>query len=366
MQNTNGASPTSKQEAVLIGRFLTAAMKKIDVDRGYLAEKTGMNEDYLRTILQGDHRPHKKNLEALCDAMALDKQDLLQYVRHQMGTTSALPSDRFSFKMTKGLSDKSAVASLVANQFLGHKSTDELLITDGTSLVHVWSAFYSSWKVLSAYPINLATNNVAIVKACFESEHPNLTVHVAPGRLDPQHGAILGPETLDWLRPICRRRTCVMSLTALDALLGPCGHDAPARAVKELLLEESNLLLLICDASKLGRQRDEIDTSAANPDAWHARISNHPNRLWVYTSLDGAVKTALEEIMGSFTDGRPLLSIVESEMKGTIPRREALKQLLKKPAVHTLTDKTERQLLNAVWLYANLGKNFRYIAAPGD
>jgi DeoR/GlpR family transcriptional regulator of sugar metabolism len=136
------------------------------------------------------------------------------------------------------------------------RSGDVIALAGGTTLVDLARRLPPGFEatVLTTSP------DVAVALA----EHPGLTVDLAGGRLHPQARTVTGAAALEAVRGV-RPHACVLSGCSLHPAAGLTFHFREEAEVLRLMLEQSERVVALLTASKLG-------TTAAYPVAEAQRI----------------------------------------------------------------------------------------------
>ena len=206
---------------------------------------------------------------------------------------------------------KKAVARDVVSRILWPSGTDAknpVFFSDGSSASYVWCYYLRAWlKQADAGEIlQVGTNNldVSMQALCEPAAPDRVRIECAPGDFNFKYCATFGRDTEDWVAEHCRRSVCVLSVTALDGELGPCGKGEPAKAIKRVVMENANLLVVLADCTKLRKNRDPAH--AAAPELWEEWRDKRARqgRLFVVTSLSGGADQFRREPFRGFPDNR--------------------------------------------------------------
>lgn len=208
-------------------------------------------------------------------------------------------SAAFGQPFIENAQDKVKVAQIVSENILWkeNRPCNPLFLGDGSSAYFVWAAFlerciqrlhagFSFEKRVRVY-----TNNTAVVwRTLIEREASKcIELNVFPGRLDSENQGLFIKEPEKSSETAFQQSTCVLAVTAMDFLLGPCGNGEEPRIMKTAIMKNAKVLIVIADRSKLRKQRNP--ESAASQDEWTrwVRERNEAGRLYVVTTRSNHV-----------------------------------------------------------------------------
>lgn len=197
---------------------------------------------------------------------------------------------RFGHNIGQNLPAKRAVAKKVVDTILWDNEVDTLFINDGTSTSYVWCYYLERWVQLrEQHPLRVWTNNydVMMQALCEPVAASIVNIKLAEGDFDYRFCAAIGGETTQWVAKVCRGKTCLLAVTALDAELGPSGITHGAKEIKRVIIDGAENLIVVADSSKLSNPRQAFH--AANAKIWSEWLQERPDRLWVVTDLDPSI-----------------------------------------------------------------------------
>jgi DeoR/GlpR family transcriptional regulator of sugar metabolism len=193
--------------------------------------------------------------------------------------------------------DRRVIKQLVANAAVteilwpsDRDATNSILICDGSSALCVWIAYLADWARRSSTinRLKVFTNNLAVPqeweRICLMA--PGwVKIEVAPGEFIPQYNGVFGRETERWAEQNAPECTCILPVTCLDGLLGPCTNDPDARALKKVILNKAKAIVVVADFDKLRRRRNGL--IAVDSERWEQLLKSGGDfhgRLWVVTA----------------------------------------------------------------------------------
>jgi DeoR/GlpR family transcriptional regulator of sugar metabolism len=207
----------------------------------------------------------------------------------------------FSNKIVRHEACKVNVGRLAVERVLRKADIDAMLINDGSSTSYVWSEYLDYWLGHhDSRSLRVYTNNLDVPMQFLHdrrTERSKIEVKVAPGEVYLPYYATLGQDTELWMKEYSKRGASLMAVTALDAELGPCGRQEYARAIKGVMLENANYLVVVADHEKMSKPTSEIGYTAANQDAWKKWIERNKSRLWVISTLPSDINPASERAL---------------------------------------------------------------------
>lgn len=189
-----------------------------------------------------------------------------------------------------------------------------IFLSDGTSSSYVWAAYQK--KFLRTFnperkneKIKAVTNNVDVaLQWSFAANSPNCPSHcgtgalegidvtLVPGAFHPDYCATLCETTKEWITANSHSCTaCVLSASVLDAQHGPYGKHTCSNDIKEIVMRNAKVLIVVVTHEKLQRTVDW--GMAANPELWSQWTQDKTKKknLYVVTSLSGPTRPELDD-----------------------------------------------------------------------
>ena len=216
---------------------------------------------------------------------------------------------QFGKRITILAAEKERVGKAVVNRILWRNTTpsNPILITDGSSGSFVFCHYLQRCVENSDDSLRVWTNNtdVSLQASCHPGASPNhISVHCAPGRFSAKYCGTFGNDARQWIEEHCSKCTCILSVTALDVDLGPCGRGEDAKDIKAAVLRMAKQLIIVADYEKLRQPRDA--DHAAAPDLWLKWRDEHSKsgRLFVVTTKSQGLKDGRFPVQGGVDNKR--------------------------------------------------------------
>jgi DeoR/GlpR family transcriptional regulator of sugar metabolism len=159
------------------------------------------------------------------------------------------------------------------------------LITDGETLIlDAGSTVAAFGRLLLQRKLRIITNNLALLP--FLAKAPGIELIVLGGTIRATSMSTMGPLAAETLRRMTADRA-IMSADGVVDQRGLCEADLEQVALKSLMMEQAKDVLVLADASKLGRA--EQDAWAPLPPQWTlVTDSDAPNDQRMMFAASGA------------------------------------------------------------------------------
>ena len=201
-----------------------------------VAQKGRVSVEELAQLHQVSHETIRRDL------VSLDRSRLL---RRFHGGAAALSADQegpFSLRMTDHVEEKRRIARRAASLF---GAGDSLFIDTG-STTQVFAE-----ELARVQGLTLITNSQRIAQAVARSSGSE--VLMIGGSYRPEARECLGPLAIEQIRRL-NAQHCVLTIAALDAEKGAMDFDIGEAEVARAMIERSERLTIIADASKFERR----------------------------------------------------------------------------------------------------------------
>ena len=201
-----------------------------------VAQKGRVSVEELAQLHQVSHETIRRDL------VSLDRSRLL---RRFHGGAAALSADQegpFSLRMTDHVEEKRRIARRAASLF---GAGDSLFIDTG-STTQVFAE-----ELARVQGLTLITNSQRIAQAVSRSSGSE--VLMIGGSYRPEARECLGPLAIEQIRRL-NAQHCVLTIAALDAEKGAMDFDIGEAEVARAMIERSERLTIIADASKFERR----------------------------------------------------------------------------------------------------------------
>jgi len=201
-----------------------------------VAQKGRVSVEELAQLHQVSHETIRRDL------VSLDRSRLL---RRFHGGAAALSADQegpFSLRMTDHVEEKRRIARRAAQLF---GAGDSLFIDTG-STTQVFAE-----ELARVQGLTLITNCQRIAQAVARSSGSE--VLMIGGSYRPEARECLGPLAIEQIRRL-NAQHCVLTIAALDAEKGAMDFDIGEAEVARAMIERSERLTIIADASKFERR----------------------------------------------------------------------------------------------------------------
>ena len=201
-----------------------------------VAQKGRVSVEELAQLHQVSHETIRRDL------VSLDRSRLL---RRFHGGAAALSADQegpFSLRMTDHVEEKRRIARRAASLF---GAGDSLFIDTG-STTQVFAE-----ELARVQGLTLITNSQRIAQAVARSSGSE--VLMIGGSYRPEARECLGPLAIEQIRRL-NAQHCVLTIAALDAEKGAMDFDIGEAEVARAMVERSERLTIIADASKFERR----------------------------------------------------------------------------------------------------------------